>query len=249
MAFDPTTFALEVLNFLVLLWLLARFLYRPMKAALAARTAAFERQRSALEAARATLAAGQAELDKQTTALAREREAKERALAEEVAQRRQEKLAALDRELDAEREKARARREQDEARARQHDEREQRVRAAAYVGQYLRRLASPALEAQVIELFLADLAQQSEAARAALRGDGSHPEAGPAIDVSTAFAVPDALRGRVEARVRELAGAAAALTWRVDPGLLAGICVHLPGYSLEASLRRGVHAFAGDGEG
>ena len=40
MQFDLTTFALEVLNFLVLVWLLKRFFYQPVLAVIEARRAA-----------------------------------------------------------------------------------------------------------------------------------------------------------------------------------------------------------------
>jgi F-type H+-transporting ATPase subunit b len=245
MEFDPTTFALEVLNFLVLLWLLRRFLYRPMKAALAARSSAFERRKRELDEEQAALAARTSEIDARSAELEAQREEAQRALEDELRQQRAERVAALDREIDAEREKARARREQDEARARLRDEREHRRRAATHVAGYLHRLASPAVEAAVVELFLSDLAQQSEAARAALRRDWARPDVASAVDISTAFAVPPELKERVQARVRELAGEPLALSWRVDPALISGICVHLPGHSLEASLRRGMDAFAG----
>ncbi len=39
MPFDWATFGLEILNFLVLVWLLARFLYRPIIGAIAKRKA------------------------------------------------------------------------------------------------------------------------------------------------------------------------------------------------------------------
>lgn len=249
MEFDPTTFVLEVLNFLVLLWLLRRFLFRPMQAALDARAAAAERQRQDLQAQQAALAARAGDLEARAAALEAQRETGQRAIEDELREQRRERLEALDRELDAEREKARARREQDEARARQRDEREQRRQAATHVSAYLHRLATPAVEAAVVELFLSDLARQSEAARAALRAGWTSAESAPAIDVSTAFAVPAELRERVQARVCELAGASPAFAWRIDPALISGICVHLPGHSLEASLRRGMDAFAEGAEG
>ena len=43
MEFDWTTFALEVVNFLVLVWLLKRFLYRPVLACSTRRRAEVER--------------------------------------------------------------------------------------------------------------------------------------------------------------------------------------------------------------
>lgn len=44
MTIDPFTFALEIVNFLVLLWLLHRFLYRPIQEAIAERRQALNQE-------------------------------------------------------------------------------------------------------------------------------------------------------------------------------------------------------------
>lgn len=248
MELDATTFVLEIVNFLVLLWLLWRFLYKPVRSALDRRAQAAAAQAQELQARRAALDAAAAELDGQRQALSARRAAAERDLASDMAAQRQKQLIALNRELDGEREKARARLEQEQAKVRQQGDCAQRRRAANFVAGYVRRLASPAIEAAVAELFLADLAEQSEQARAVLR-DGAWKErhdGAPAIDISTAYAAPAALRERVEAQISALLGQPARTEWRIDPALLAGICVHLPGHQLEASLRRGVDAFAAE---
>ncbi len=245
MELDLTTFILEVVNFLVLVWLLARFLYKPVKTALDARTEATAKLRMELDSQRAALNAKSSDLDAQRLALEARRDAAQRDLADEMAVQRQKLLVDLNRELDAEREKAHVRLEQDETRIRQRSDRELRQRAAGFVASYLKRLASPSVEAAVIELFLSDLTEQSEDARAALRDGWTARRDGTAmIDVSTAYEPPLDLRKRVEMQVNAFYGQAAQMEWRIDPALLAGICVHLPGHSLEASLRRGVDAFA-----
>ena len=40
MQIDATTFALEIINFLILLWILRRFFFAPVRAAIAWRTSA-----------------------------------------------------------------------------------------------------------------------------------------------------------------------------------------------------------------
>ncbi|HYA65672.1 MAG TPA: hypothetical protein VEE84_03235, partial [Burkholderiaceae bacterium] len=159
MELDITTFVLEIVNFLVLLWLLTRFLYRPVKSALAARAQATENLRQDLQSRSAALDARAAELEQQRQELAAKREAAERELTNEMAAQRQKQLTELGRELDAEREKARARLEQEQTSAQQREERELRQRAASFVAQYLRRLAAPPVEAAVLELFLTELAE------------------------------------------------------------------------------------------
>jgi len=246
MELDATTFALEIVNFLVLLWLLNRFLYRPVRAALDSRARAAAEQVRAIEKQRTDLETQSAQLERERTELGLRRDAAEHDLADEIGASRQRRLTELTRELQAEREKAHARMEQELAGARQQTESQLRRQAAAFVAQYLGRLASPATETAVIELFLADLAQQADRARAQLRAGWAERAAGaPPIDVSTAFAPAAALRERVESAIIALMGQVARTEWRLEPELLAGICVRLPGHQLEASLRRGIDAFAG----
>jgi len=245
MELDITTFALEIVNFLVLLWLLQRFLYRPIQAALDARAQAAAEQTRKIESRQADLDAKSAELERARAELASRHDAAERDLAAEISGLRQKRLTDLTRELLAEREKAHARMEEELAGARQQAEGGLRQRAAQFVAEYLKRLASPSTEASVIELFLADLATQAEPARAALRDGWTGRDASaPTVDVSTAFSPPPAMRERVESAVAALMGRPARAEWRLEPTLLAGICVHLPGHQLEASLRRGIDAFA-----
>ncbi len=248
MELDATTFLLEVVNFLVLLWLLTRFLYRPMRAALDARVQAAAQQAAQLQSRRAALEARSADLQRQQRELEQRREAAEHDLASEIAREREARLSKLHREVDDERAKARARMDQELASARDQASDAARRVASSFVADYLRRLASPELEAAITRLFLTDLKQQSEAARAALReGLSLHRDGMAVVDIATAHETPATLREQVEAQLRELLGAPVRLTWRIDAALLAGICVHMPGHQLEASLSRGVDAFAASG--
>jgi F-type H+-transporting ATPase subunit b len=247
MELDLTTFVLEVVNFLVLLWLLKRFLYKPVQSALDARAQAAAKQAEELRSRGAALDAATAELSLQQQALQVKRDSAERELATDIAAQRQKRLTELTHELAAEREKANARAAQEQARSRQQGERELRQQAGGFVADYLQRLASPSIEAAVVELFLADLAEQSEQARAALRDGWSGGRDGaPTIDVSTAYAPSAGQRERIEAQVNALMGQPSRTEWRIEPALLAGIRVHLPGHQLEASLRRGVDAFVAE---
>ena len=248
MELDATTFALEIVNFLVLLWLLWRFLYRPMQRALDARAQAAAQLLRQQDERKAALDARDAALERQQLELAARQSAAEHDLLGEIDAQRQKLLTGLKRDLEAERQRAMARLDQELQNARLQTDVQLRQRAADFVAGYLRRLANPAVEATVIELFLADLAHQPQQARAALRDgrDARHEDAAH-IDIATVYAPGDALRARVEQAICELMGEAPQaiprIEWRLDPSLLAGIRVHLPGHQIEASLQRGVDAF------
>lgn len=242
MNLDATTFALEILNFAVLLWLLRRFLFRPVQAALAARTQAEQQQRDALVTQQQGLDARAQALAVREAGQAAQRESARQALAQEIATLRSQRLAALDTELHDEREKAQARLQREAAARQEQVDRQLQARAAGFVADYLTRLANPAVEAALIELFLTDLAGQAEALRPQLRALAGASATEP-VGLFTAFPVPEALQARVAAGLQAVLGDGLALRWTQDPTLLAGLSVHLPGHQLEASLRRGVDAF------
>lgn len=243
MQLDATTFALQVVNFLVLLWLLHRFFYKPVQATLDARAQAEARQTQAVADERKALDARAADLAQQAAAMAARREVAEQALQQSIEAERQQRLAALANEIEAERRRAQARIAEDAQHRQRQDEQALRERAGRFVAQYLQRLAAPPVEHAVIELFLSDLAAQSEAARQALQASCA-VDGRAAIEVTTAFPALPAMRERVQRQLHALTGDAHATVWRTDAALLAGICVHVPGHQLEASLRRGVDAFA-----
>lgn len=258
MELDATTFVLEIVNFLVLLWLLNRFFFRPVRAALQARADAEAARTQALNDERAALTAERAALQQAHADQAVQQERAKAALADEMAALRRDKLKALDEDLRSEREKADARMAQERARQCDQSERVMRERGAAFVTDYLKRLASPAMEDAIIGLFLQDLAARADDAALALR-DGQpaesnsggvageealSPSAPALLELRTAYPVEAAQRARVESALAQLMGRAVHFAWHEDARLLAGICAHLPGHQLEASLRRGVDAFA-----
>ena len=99
MQFDLTTFALEVFNFLVLVWLLKRFFYQPVLAVIEARRAAGAAILDRAEAAQRAADAMKAECEARLKQADLERAAAAAALEREIAAQRVRRLAALESEL------------------------------------------------------------------------------------------------------------------------------------------------------
>ncbi|MCW5659985.1 MAG: hypothetical protein KIT60_19975 [Burkholderiaceae bacterium] len=235
MGFDTTTFVLEVLNFLVLVWLLQRFFYRPVLAVIERRRADEAAVIARAQALRDEAAGLKTEYEAR---LARATEDRERALAEldaEMARERARRLAAVDAEMNAERE----RRQTLEARERgeRDAERERRAigLAARFATRLLARAASPELEGKLIELAQADLqavgADQRAALQAALGNSGHR------VRVQTAYPLGPSGRAALSAVLRDLAGQPLAPEFAEEPSLEAGVCITAGPWELKASLR------------
>ena len=244
MGLDLTTFVLEILNFGVLLWLLNRFLFRPIQAAIARRQAEAEAAQAGLDARAKALADAEAELAARRAAEADEREAARAALGEEMLKERGKRLQALDAEIAQARAQAEARLAAQQESQRRQCEADATARAEGFVRHYLERLAGPALEQAIIALFLSDLGQIDPEKRRAL---AAAVVDGPVL-LETVYPVSTAVESALADALASLLDHPVSLRWQATPELIAGLRVELDGHRLEASLAAGLRAFTGNGE-
>ncbi|BAK77283.1 F0F1 ATP synthase subunit B [Pseudogulbenkiania sp. NH8B] len=233
MGLDATTFILEIVNFLVLLWLLTRFLYRPLQAAIAARQQQNEQAYQALQTGRAELEAQQTQLAARHAELESQRDSARSQLANEIDAERAKRLTELSAELASERAKAEVRLAAWQARQAQQQDEEAAQRAEAFLRGYLTRLAGPELEHAIVGLFLADLAALPEESRRPLQASAL-----TTVELASAYEMTAAQRAQVENALTTLLTFTPQFDWQRDPALIAGLAVRLDGHLLEASLAK-----------
>ena len=219
MSFDWWTLAFQTVNFLVLVWLLQRFLYRPVRRVIAERRELAGRALAEAEAARQAAEREAAALDDERRALARERE---QVLAEAHAQAAAERkaaLAAADREVAERRDAGRAALagERQAALAAMKDQALEL--AGELAARLLHGMAGPdGLAEAALDRIAVTLEAMPEAERARLRQSLAAGPAGggEALQLVTAAPLPQALQARWRARFAELLGAEAMLHFVVD---------------------------------
>jgi F-type H+-transporting ATPase subunit b len=234
MELDWTTFGLQVVNFLVLAWLLKRLLYRPVMDVIAQRQAAI---RQAMEEARQTQAAAEQlrhDLLQQLAEYARQKSDAMQRVAEETAAERQRRLARLEEELKAQRQRAEA-----QGQARWQDMVDQAQDAAqraslAALTRLLERLSGPAVDARLVDMLLEDLAALPEAQAAPLRLAARAPDAH--LEIVSARALAPADLQRLRAALDRLTGTPLPALERTDPSLHSGVRIGLGPWLLAASL-------------
>jgi F-type H+-transporting ATPase subunit b len=235
MDFDWTTFALEAVNFLILVWILKHFFYRPVLAVIETRRAESEKNLAQADTLRSEAQSLKDEYANRLDAWERERVATKARLDGEISAARAERLAVLEGEITQERK----RREALETRARsdrQHTlERQAVTIAARFAARLLERLAGPELEAKLVDLALSELVTQPpdklDALRAALR------EPGVRIKVVTAYPLDETRRSAFARAFSQLASRPVAPSFAEDPILRAGTCVMAGSWVLMANLR------------
>ena len=230
MQIDWTTLVLEIINFLVLVWILKRFLYKPVMEAIAARQMRVEGK---LAEAR-VIEDGARELESQYQRRLADwdmEKAKARAaLDTELLQERNRQMQALDKALLEERELVAA----VTAHKQQEAQRELEVEALAHAQRFastlLARLADPVVESRFVSLLFEDWANlpdtQVESLRRAVLVDKAK------ATVTTAFPLLPAQRREIESALQSRLEADLVVAFDEDPNLLAGVRLSLGPWQL-----------------
>lgn len=245
MEFDWSTFILEMLNFLVLLWLLQRLLYRPVLGVIAKRRAAIdarlaEAQRIQQEADRL-----RAEYDGRLKAWETEQQSAREKLQQGLQEERTRLLAALHAELDHERQKRHVIEDQ---RLAEHMEQAHTVavtQSLQFLSKMMSRLADASLDEKLSGMAAEDLRLLSDSRRAALRTALRTAHAPDAtIHITSAYPLSEPVQAKVMEALTEILERPPRCTWRQDPRLLAGIRVSIGSTVLHANLEDELQFFS-----
>lgn len=242
MELNWSTFLLEILNFLVLVWILKRFLYKPVLATIAQRRAGIE---STLAQAAASMEEARSLKERYEGRLGdweREKQSAREALHGEMAGERERLMAALHAELEREREKARA----VEARWREDCLRKYQeiclVQGTRFVSRLLSALAGPELDARLFDLALEQMeslpAGQLESIRL------TRDEHFRAAQVVSAYPLDEARRSRLAEQLGQAFGTSVACSFSEDAELLAGLRISLGPWVFHANLQDEMKSFA-----
>jgi len=239
MHFDWSTFALQTVNFVILVWLLQRFLYKPVLRLVDARSAEIDKQYAEARTAEAEATAKAAAIEAERAGIARERAA---ALAEVAAEAEEHAAARRGQaEQDASALLTGARKTLAEERA--HVLTEAR-RAALDLGAEIagRLLAEVPMKYRAeawIERIEHHLGALSAAERDALAAQ--LPDGVP-LKIVTASALSAETADVWRSRLQRALGERIAVDYGVDPGLVAGAELHFPDAILRFSWQSAIDA-------
>lgn len=242
MELDWTTFALEILNFLVLVWILQRLLYQPILKVIADRKAEIQNRLSEAEALRNDAQALREQYEKRQMEWNREKDTVRNRMVDEVNTEKARLFIGLQVSLEQEREKARAVNERRLVDLTRQAEHAAIVQGGQFATRLLARLASVDLEAKLVEVMLEDLRRIPDERRQAIRSACATGDA--AVLVTSAHELSELQRGSLLKAVESFLGRSVSCEWREDKGLLAGIRLSLGPWVLGANLQDELKAFA-----
>lgn len=243
MELNWTTFVLEILNFLVLVWLLKHFLYKPVKAVIAKRQQRIGEQLQQAEEKQQQAEKLREQYENRLSAWEEERESARQELQEEIDQEREQRLAKLREELKAEREKSRVLSERQQHEQQRQLEVQALEQGARFVSRLLEAIASPEVENKLLENLLDELRHLPPAQRDALQSVVEH-DSDIQVQVLSAYPLDEsqqaALKQAIDARVPKHLH----YEFHADRKLIAGLCVTVGPWVIHANLHDEMKSFA-----
>lgn len=231
MHIDWWTLGLQTVNVVILLWLLKRFLLKPVVSMIEARQAAVGKEMDAATAARAAAEAADADAERKLAAIDIERNARLQKAMDEVSAARAKALDAAHKEADALR--AATQLELDKARQTQARSLEAKAGALALTlsERLLARLPAQARVESFLEPLLALISALPEESRALIAGAAS-------VELLTATDMPADWGNVARQRIEALIGTPLpAFQLRTEPALLAGLELVTPHMTVRNSFR------------
>lgn len=243
MELDWTTFLLEVINFLILVWVLKRFLYQPVLNLIEKR-----RQTIKADLARAATVQEEAEVlknqyEKRLQDWEQEKRTAFDALELELAQERGKKLQHIEDEVAKQHLKHQARDQQQQAQWRSQAEVEALQLGSAFAVRLLQGLAGPELDLRLQKLFIDQLVALPENALRQLREGWQGGSSG--IEVLSATPLDAARQHAIrQALEKNLGPSEGQWQFSQDESLIAGLRVSIGSWMLQANLQDELRFFS-----
>ena len=240
MELNWSTFVLEILNFLVLVWILKHFLYKPVLDVIARRRAGIEKVHADAEALHKDAEGLKQQYEGRLADWEQERRQLRETLASELDAERAGKLAELQTTLEQEAQKAQVAEARRQADATRNIEETALLQGAGFATRLLEQAAGPDTESRLVELLIAGLAGMPAERITALRNNyGEVPE----VVVASAFTLADGQRQRLEQALAAVTGPDLPLRFEQDSDLLAGVRITVGPWVLGANLQDELQGF------
>jgi F-type H+-transporting ATPase subunit b len=234
-----STFVLEIVNFLILVWILQHFLYRPVLDVIARRRAGIQKTLEDAKSMREEAQSLQRRYEGRLADWNAEKQQAADALRREVDAERKKRMQQLDEELAREREQAEVAERRRREAARREVEAQAIKHAASFATRLLERVSGPDVEARLVDLGVAELEQLPDEKRKELGADSAQ-----SVRIVSAFALADAQREALTQALRRLLGEDLPLEFAIDTSLLAGFRIEIGAKTIALNLREELAGFA-----
>lgn len=242
MEFNLSTFSLEIINFLILVWILQRLFYKPVRNIIAQRKQHIDQ--SLAEAAQMRQEAE--ELKKSYGNRLQqwnlEKQSAMTQLHQQMETERQQQLSLLKKELEQERSRNEAAQQRQQQELQRHQQTLALQNGSRFAALILQQAAGPELETRLFDLMLDQLKQLPKSCQHILQTMES--EAILTLHISSVYPLSESQIQQLETKFTSLIDKPLQFQYSQDPDLIAGIKIDYDAWVLHADLQHELIGFA-----
>jgi len=236
-----STFLLEIINFLVLVWILKHFLYRPVLLILEKRRQKIEQSLKESTERQTQALALEKQYQGRLDEWEREKQQLREALQEEMQNEKILKQQQLQTDLSSEREKAAVIAERHQSEMLQQSQQNAHQQSARFAAKLLSAVAGPELESRLFELLLKTLDELDNEHQTTLRNACKTTTEN--IIITSAYALSDDQRKQLEQKLCTLSEQSVKIIYEQNPQLLAGLRITVGPWILRINLQDELSGF------
>lgn len=242
MEFNLSTFVLEIINFLILIWILQRLFYKPLLEVIAKRKQFIDQSLSDAKNLQQQAEQQRSLYENRQKLWEQEKQAAIAALHQQFEIERRAQLDKLNADLEQERQKAKVTLSKQQQELQQQAEKQALQNGAKFAGMLLQQLASPELEARLFNLLMDNLTALPEACKLCLTLLGTKKSV--PIKITSAYLLPVEMRGQLEQKLGALINSPINFQYHQDTALIAGLRMDIGAWVLNANLQHELIGFA-----
>ena len=242
MELNWSTFLLEIINFLILVWILKRFFYKPVLNVIARRRRRIEKTLNDAKTLHEDAEALRVQYENRLAEWEKERQTAQSSLDKEIETERTRRMEALRTMLGEEREKARVIEQRAVETSRLRAEETALAQGAQFSARLLSLAAGPELEHRLLDLLLKELTSLPPERLSALRA--AVGKTADRILVASAYPLDDDTRLSLERTLGSVLAVTTPFHYEQDKDLLAGLRVTMGSWVLRANLQDELKSFS-----
>jgi F-type H+-transporting ATPase subunit b len=242
MEFNLSTFVLEIINFLILIWILQRLFYKPLLEVIAKRKQFIDQSLSDAKNIQQQAEQQRSLYENRQKLWEQEKQAATAALHQQFEIERRAQLDRLNADLEQERQKAKVTLSKQQQELQQQAEKQALQNGAKFAGMLLQQAASPELEARLFNLLMDNLTTLPEACKLCLTMLGTKKSV--PIKITSAYPLTAEMRQQLEQKLGMLINSPINFQYHQDQALIAGLRMDIGAWVLNANLHHELTGFA-----
>lgn len=233
MQFSWTTFFIEIINFLILVWILKRLLYVPIKKAIVERQQSIQGNLDKATKLRQDAENLKTRYENRLNDWEKEKEEQKKGLHQEMVELKKEEFVKLHEALDKEKEKLKTIAKLQLKKQMEINLQESMQLATIFSTKFLKKFADVELEKKIIETFVENLSQIPEEQYRRLKSEIGIE---PIIKIKSAFPLNDEQKTYITDNFQKRFEKNVTFNFSQQPDLLAGLHVQIGSIILQANL-------------